>query len=104
VFVKTCRFTFRAGIGKNQGFTAAYLSGGIFAGIVCLQHRDLLGGYNRGIMPRVGEFCPSNVARLVLGVVIVVTLVVAVGVWLFHSPGHATSIEQPTHTAKPLSK
>ena len=50
-------------------------------------------------MPRAGEFCPSNVARLVLGVVIVVTLVVAVGVWLFHSPGHATSIEQ-----NPLSK
>jgi hypothetical protein len=63
-----------------------------------------MGDYNRGIMPRVGEFCPSNVARLVLGVVIVVTLVVAVGVWLFHSPGHATSIEQPTHTAEPLSK
>ena len=69
-----------------------------------LQRRDLLGGYNRGTMPRVGEFCPSNIARLVLGVVIVVTLVVAVGVWLFHSPGHATSIEQPTHTAEPLSK
>jgi hypothetical protein len=55
-------------------------------------------------MPRVGEFCPSNVARLVLGVVIVVTLVVAVGVWLFHSPGHATSIDQPTRTVEPLSK
>jgi len=55
-------------------------------------------------MPRVGEFCPSNIARLVLGVVIVVTLVVAVGVWLFHSPGHATSIDQPTHTVEPVSK
>jgi hypothetical protein len=55
-------------------------------------------------MPRVGEFCPSNIARLVLGVVIVVTLVVAVGVWLFRSPGHATSIDQPTHTAEPLTK
>ena len=55
-------------------------------------------------MPRVGEFCPSNVARLLLGVVIVVTLVAAVGVWLFHSPGHATSIQHPTHAAYPLSK
>jgi hypothetical protein len=73
-------------------------------GIICLQRRDLLGRYNRGTMPRVGEFCPSNIARMVLGVVIVVTLVVAVGVWLFHSPGHATSIDQPTHTAEPLSK
>jgi hypothetical protein len=73
-------------------------------GGVCLQRRDLLGGYNRGTMPRVGEFCPSNIARLVLGVVIVVTLMVAVGVWLFHSPGHATSIDQPTHTTEPLSK
>lgn len=53
-------------------------------------------------MPRVGEFCPSNIARLLLGVVIVVTLVVAIGVWLFHAPGHDTSIEQPTHAADPL--
>jgi hypothetical protein len=55
-------------------------------------------------MARVGEFCPSNIARLVLGVVIAVTLVVAVGVWLFHAPGHATSIEQPTHVAEPHNK
>jgi hypothetical protein len=55
-------------------------------------------------MPRVGEFCPSNIARLLLGVVIVVTLVVAIGVWLFHSPGHASSIPQPTQTAEPHSK
>jgi uncharacterized membrane protein YdbT with pleckstrin-like domain len=89
---------------RAETFSAACLSGGILTGIVCLQHRDLLGDYNQGIMPRVGEFCPSNVAQLVLGVVIVVTLVVALGVWLFHSPGHATSIEQPTHTAEPLSK
>ena len=76
----------------------------MFTRIVCPRRRGLLGGYNREIMPRVGEFCPSNIARLVLGVVIVVTLVVAVGIWLFHSPGHATSIDQPTHTATPLSK
>jgi hypothetical protein len=63
-----------------------------------------LGDYNRGIVPRVGEFCPSNIARWVLGVVIVVTLIVAVGVWLFHSPGHGTSISQPTHTAEPVTK
>lgn len=55
-------------------------------------------------MPRVGEFCPSNIARLVLGVVIVVTLVVAVGVWLFHSPGRGTTISRPTHTAEPVTK
>jgi hypothetical protein len=55
-------------------------------------------------MPRVGEFCASNIARLLLGVVIVVTLVVAIGIWLFHSPGHGTSIEQPAHTTQPHSK
>jgi hypothetical protein len=87
-----------------ETFSAACLGEKIFTGVVCLQRLGLLGDYNRGIMPRVGEFCPSNVARLVLGVVIVVTLVVAVGVWLFHAPGHATSIEQPTHTAEPVSK
>jgi hypothetical protein len=52
-------------------------------------------------MPRVGEFCPSNIARLLLGVVIVVTLVAAIGVWLFHSPGHGTPIEQSSPTAQP---
>jgi hypothetical protein len=60
-----------------------------------------MAGYNRGIMPRVGEFCPSNIARLLLGVVIVVTLVTAIGVWLFHSPGRGTPIEQPSTTAQP---
>jgi hypothetical protein len=66
--------------------------------------RKLLGGYNRGSMPRVGEFCPSNIARLLLGVVIVLTLVVAFGVWLFHSPGRDMPNEQPTHVAEPHSK
>jgi hypothetical protein len=47
-------------------------------------------------MPRVGQFCPSNIARLLLGVVIIVTLLIAIGFWLYHSPGHGTSIE-PTH-------
>lgn len=97
----------RAKVARENDFPVAacqVLVGGILTAIVCLLRRVLLGGYNRGIMARVGEFCPSNVARLVLGVVIVVTLVVAVGVWLFHSPGHATSIDQPTHTAEPLSK
>jgi hypothetical protein len=50
-------------------------------------------------MPRVGEFCPSNVARLLLSVVIVVALVVAVGAWLYHTHGHASSIELPTPAA-----
>jgi hypothetical protein len=53
-------------------------------------------------MPRVGEFCASNIARLLLGVVIVVALMAAVGVWLFHSPGHGTPIEQPTNATQPL--
>jgi hypothetical protein len=66
-----------------------------------LVHRAMA-GYNRGIMPRVGEFCPSNIARLLLGVVIVVTLVAAIGVWLFHSPGRGTPIEQPSTTAQPV--
>ena len=78
--------------------------GPLTAIVCCCRVETYLGGYNRGIMPRVGEFCPSNVARLVLGVVIVVTLVVAVGVWLFHLPGHATLIERPTHTTEPLNK
>jgi hypothetical protein len=49
--------------------------------------------------PRVGEFCPSNVARLLLGVVIVVALAVAFGVWLYYSNPHGTSIESPTPAA-----
>jgi hypothetical protein len=53
-------------------------------------------------MPRVGEFCASNIARLLLGVVIVVALVAAVGVWLFQSPGHGTPIEQPAHVTEPV--
>jgi hypothetical protein len=52
-------------------------------------------------MARVGQFCASNIARLLLGVIIVVTLVVAIGVWIYHSPGHGTSIEQPASTAEP---
>jgi hypothetical protein len=55
------------------------------------------------IMPRVGEFCPSNIARLLLVVVIGVVLVAALGVWLFHSPGRGTSIEHPpSHPAEPI--
>lgn len=53
-------------------------------------------------MPKVGEFCASNVARLLLGVVIVVALVAALGVWLFHSPGQGAPIEQPTHATEPV--
>jgi hypothetical protein len=48
-------------------------------------------------MPRVGEFCPSNVIRLLLCVVIIVTLLTAIGFWLYQSPGHGTSIVQPAH-------
>jgi hypothetical protein len=54
-------------------------------------------------MPRVGEFCASNIARLVLMVVIGVVLATALGVWLFHQPGHGTSIESPaSHPAEPI--
>jgi hypothetical protein len=49
-------------------------------------------------MPRVGQFCPSNIARLVLTVFIIVTLLLAFGFWLYRSPGRGTSIEQPTHS------
>ena len=52
-------------------------------------------------MPRVGEFCPSNIARLLLGVVIILTLLTAIGFWLYRSPGHGTSIEQPAHAPDP---
>jgi hypothetical protein len=52
-------------------------------------------------MPRVGEFCPSNIARLLLGVVITVTLLTAIGFWLYNAPGHGTSIEQPAHAHNP---
>jgi Trk-type K+ transport system membrane component len=43
-------------------------------------------------MPRVGQFCASNIARLLLTVVIIVTLLTAIGFWLYQSPGHDTSI------------
>jgi hypothetical protein len=52
-------------------------------------------------MPRVGEFCPSNIARLLLGVVIILTLVTPIGFWLYKEPGNGTSIEQPTHSPAP---
>jgi len=52
-------------------------------------------------MPRVGQFCPSNIARLLLSVFIIVTLVAAIGFWLYQSPGRGTSIEQPTQSATP---
>jgi hypothetical protein len=55
-----------------------------------------------GHMPKVGEFCASNIARLLLGVVIVVALVAAVGVYLFNSPGHGTPIEQSTPATEPV--
>jgi len=43
-------------------------------------------------MPRVGQFCASNIARLLLTVFIIVTLLTAIGFWLYQSPGHGTSI------------
>jgi hypothetical protein len=49
-------------------------------------------------MPRVGQFCPSNIARLLLKVVIIVTLVTAIGFWLYQTPGHGASI---THSPAP---
>jgi hypothetical protein len=52
-------------------------------------------------MPRVGEFCPSNILRLLLSVVIIVTLLTAIGFWLYETPGHGTSIEQPAQTPAP---
>jgi hypothetical protein len=52
-------------------------------------------------MPRVGQFCPSNIVRLLLGVVIIVTLLVAIGFWLYQTSGHSASIVQPTHSPAP---
>jgi F0F1-type ATP synthase assembly protein I len=52
-------------------------------------------------MPPVGQFCASNVARLLLTVVIIVTLVAAICFWLYQSPGHGNSIEQPAQSAAP---
>jgi hypothetical protein len=52
-------------------------------------------------MARVGEFCSSNIARLLLSVIIVVTLVLAVGTWVFYSPGSSASIVNPQHHTKP---
>jgi hypothetical protein len=46
-------------------------------------------------MPGAGELCPSNILRLLLSVVIIVTLLTAIGFWLYETPGHGTSIEQP---------
>jgi hypothetical protein len=53
-------------------------------------------------LPRVREFCPSNIARFLLGVVIIVALLPAIGFWLYQEPGHGTSIEQPTHVPDPV--
>ena len=63
---------------------------------------SLVDDYNRGIMARVGEFCASNIARLLLGVVIVLVLVAALGEWLYHSPGRGTPIERPASTTEPV--
>jgi hypothetical protein len=52
-------------------------------------------------MPRVGEFCPSNILRLLLSVVIIVTLLTAIGFWLYETPGHGSSIAQPTNAPDP---
>jgi hypothetical protein len=51
--------------------------------------------------PRVGEFCPSNIIRLLLGVIIILTLLTAIGFWLYQSPGHGESIEQPAQSHDP---
>jgi hypothetical protein len=63
---------------------------------------SLVDDYNAGIVPRVGEFCASNITRLLLGVVIVVVLVAALIVWLFHSPGYGTPVERPASTSEPV--
>lgn len=53
-------------------------------------------------MPRVGEFCAANVSRLLLGVAAVVLAVVAVGCWLFYSPGKGHLIQnRPSQPSAP---
>jgi len=51
--------------------------------------------------PRVGEFCPSNIIRLLLGVIIILTMLSAIGFWLYQTPGHGKSIEQPAQGPDP---
>jgi hypothetical protein len=51
--------------------------------------------------PRVGEFCASNIIRLLLGVIIVVTVLTAIGFWLYQAPGQGKSIEQPAQGPDP---
>jgi len=80
--------------GRPDGLVVKFLSKGACG--------SLVDDYNYGSMPRVGEFCASNVTRLLLGVVIVVVLVAAIGVWLFHSPGYGTPIERPASTTEPV--
>jgi hypothetical protein len=52
-------------------------------------------------MAKVGEFCSSNVARLLLLIFIGLGLVLAVGVWFFYSPGKPPSIVKPTPQSTP---
>jgi hypothetical protein len=54
--------------------------------------------------PRVGEFCPSNIIRLLLGVIIIVTLLTAIGFWLCQTAGQGRSIEQPAQGPDPQSE
>ena len=49
-------------------------------------------------MARVGEFCTSNVARLLLTVFIGIGLVLVIGAWFFYSPAKGSSIVQPSHS------
>lgn len=48
-------------------------------------------------MARVGEFCAANITKLLLGVVIALALLLAVGYWVFYSPGRGTPIEHPSN-------
>jgi ABC-type xylose transport system permease subunit len=52
-------------------------------------------------MARVAEFSGSNVARLLLAVFIVVALLLAVGSWVFYSPGAGSTIAKPAHATIP---
>jgi hypothetical protein len=50
-------------------------------------------------MPRVGEFCPSNIVRFLLGVVIIVALLTAIGFWLYQEPSvWPRDVDRATHS------
>jgi len=53
------------------------------------------------IMARIAEFCASNIARLLLKVVIGVVVLLCIGVWMFYSKGCGSLVKQPAPASAP---